>query len=193
MKQRLLNKSIFYIYVLADSLDAPNQTFLVDCHPLDSVSNVNSSDPEFQENYCSWAQSLRPTKRDIALFLSWSIRASFGHLFMITCHLITFIIDIIYCLHYLFHIHYWHLPKSSVTNHLLFSLPTCTNFCLQDYSVQVWPNCGSLSQCVLIFIYAHCFTSQRPLILPGKTFILSSNCTRPKKLKIFFILSFLTG
>ena len=25
------------------SLDAPNQTFLVDCHPLDSSSNVNSS------------------------------------------------------------------------------------------------------------------------------------------------------
>ena len=25
------------------SLDAPNQTFLVDCHPLDSGSNVNSS------------------------------------------------------------------------------------------------------------------------------------------------------
>ena len=25
------------------SLDVPNQTFLVDCHPLDSGSNVNSS------------------------------------------------------------------------------------------------------------------------------------------------------
>ena len=32
-----------YISVLAGSLDAPNQTFLVDCHPLDSSSNVNSS------------------------------------------------------------------------------------------------------------------------------------------------------
>ena len=32
-----------YISVLVDSLDAPNQTFLVDCHPLDSGSNVNSS------------------------------------------------------------------------------------------------------------------------------------------------------
>ena len=32
-----------YISVLADSLDVPNQTFLVDCHPLDSSSNVNSS------------------------------------------------------------------------------------------------------------------------------------------------------
>ena len=31
-----------YIYVLASSLDAPNQTFLVDCYPLDSGSNVNS-------------------------------------------------------------------------------------------------------------------------------------------------------
>ena len=31
-----------YISVLAGSLDAPNQTFLVDCHPLDSGSNVNS-------------------------------------------------------------------------------------------------------------------------------------------------------
>ena len=29
--------------MLVGSLDAPNQTFLVDCHPLDSVSNVNSS------------------------------------------------------------------------------------------------------------------------------------------------------
>ena len=29
--------------MLADSLDAPNQTFLVDCHPFDSSSNVNSS------------------------------------------------------------------------------------------------------------------------------------------------------
>ena len=32
-----------YISVLVDSLDAPNQTFLVVCHPLDSGSNVNSS------------------------------------------------------------------------------------------------------------------------------------------------------
>ena len=32
-----------YISVLVGSLDAPNQTFLVDCHPLDSASNVNSS------------------------------------------------------------------------------------------------------------------------------------------------------
>ena len=28
--------------MLVGSLDAPNQTFLVDCHPLDSGSNVNS-------------------------------------------------------------------------------------------------------------------------------------------------------
>ena len=32
-----------YISVLVSSLDAPNQTFLVDCHPLDSGSNVNIS------------------------------------------------------------------------------------------------------------------------------------------------------
>ena len=32
-----------YISVLVGGLDAPNQTFLVDCHPLDSGSNVNSS------------------------------------------------------------------------------------------------------------------------------------------------------
>ena len=32
-----------YISVLVGSLDAPNQTFLVDCHPLDSGSNLNSS------------------------------------------------------------------------------------------------------------------------------------------------------
>ena len=32
-----------YISVLVGSLDAPNQTFLVDCHLLDSGSNVYSS------------------------------------------------------------------------------------------------------------------------------------------------------
>ena len=32
-----------YINVLVGSLDAPNQTLLVDCHPHDSSSNVNSS------------------------------------------------------------------------------------------------------------------------------------------------------
>ena len=32
-----------YISVLVGSLNAPNQTFLVDCHPLDSGGNVNSS------------------------------------------------------------------------------------------------------------------------------------------------------
>ena len=32
-----------YISVLEGSLDAPDQTFLVNCHPLDSGRNVNSS------------------------------------------------------------------------------------------------------------------------------------------------------
>ena len=32
-----------YISALVGSLDAPNQTYLFDCHPLDSGSNVNSS------------------------------------------------------------------------------------------------------------------------------------------------------
>ena len=32
-----------YINVLVHSLDAPNQTVLIDCHPLDSSSNVSSS------------------------------------------------------------------------------------------------------------------------------------------------------
>ena len=32
-----------YVSVLVGSLDAPNQTFLVNCHPLDSGRNVNSS------------------------------------------------------------------------------------------------------------------------------------------------------
>ena len=32
-----------YISMLVGSLDAPNQTFLVNCHPLDSGRNVNSS------------------------------------------------------------------------------------------------------------------------------------------------------
>ena len=31
-----------YIIVLVGSLDAPNQTFLINCLPLDSGSNVNS-------------------------------------------------------------------------------------------------------------------------------------------------------
>ena len=31
-----------YISVLVGSVDAPNQTFLVNCHPLDSGRNVNS-------------------------------------------------------------------------------------------------------------------------------------------------------
>ena len=39
MKQRLLNKSILVCLWAA----ASNQTFLIDCHPLDSGSNVNSS------------------------------------------------------------------------------------------------------------------------------------------------------
>ena len=42
MKQRLVNKST-YINVLVVSFDAPNQTFLVDYHPHDSDSKVNSS------------------------------------------------------------------------------------------------------------------------------------------------------
>ena len=41
MKQRLLNEST--LDVLVGSLESPNQTFLVDCHPLDSGSNVNIS------------------------------------------------------------------------------------------------------------------------------------------------------
>ena len=55
IQQLLRDKTIFLIVdeaeiaiqkcisVLVGSLDAPNQTFLVDCHPLDSGSNVNSS------------------------------------------------------------------------------------------------------------------------------------------------------
>ena len=32
-----------YINVLVGSLDAPNYTFLVDCHPLESGNNVDRS------------------------------------------------------------------------------------------------------------------------------------------------------
>ena len=32
-----------YVNVLVGSLDALNQTFLIDCHPLDSDSKVNRS------------------------------------------------------------------------------------------------------------------------------------------------------
>ena len=32
-----------YVNVIVGNLDAPNQTFFVDCHPRDSGSNVNIS------------------------------------------------------------------------------------------------------------------------------------------------------
>ena len=42
-----------YINVLVGSLDAPNQTFLVDCHPLDSGSYANNSTiPHTVDAYC---------------------------------------------------------------------------------------------------------------------------------------------
>ena len=43
IQEFLYDKNIFdYISVLVASLDAPNQTFFVNCHPLDSGRNVNS-------------------------------------------------------------------------------------------------------------------------------------------------------
>ena len=53
IKELLCDKNVFLIvdeaevakqkYVLVSSLDATNRIFLVDCHPLDSGSNVNSN------------------------------------------------------------------------------------------------------------------------------------------------------
>ena len=61
-----------YISVLVDSLDAPNQTFLVDCHPLDSGSNVNSS--IILHTVDDILRQLEIKRENFSLFLSDSAR-----------------------------------------------------------------------------------------------------------------------
>ena len=57
-----------YISVLVGSLDAPNQTFLVDCHPLVSGSNVNSKIILHTENDIS--RQLEIKLENFSLFLT---------------------------------------------------------------------------------------------------------------------------
>ena len=61
-----------YISVLVGSLDAPNQTFLVDCHPLDSGSNVNSS--IFLHTVDDILRTLEIKRENFSLFLTDAAR-----------------------------------------------------------------------------------------------------------------------
>ena len=57
-----------HILVLVDSLDASNQTFLVDFHPLDSGRNVNSSIILHTVN--DILQQVKINRRNFSLFLT---------------------------------------------------------------------------------------------------------------------------
>ena len=61
-----------YISVLVSSLDVPNQTFFVDCHPLDSGSNVNSS--IILHTVDDILQQLEIKRENISLFLTDAAR-----------------------------------------------------------------------------------------------------------------------
>ena len=61
-----------YISVLVGSLDATNQTFLVDCHPLDSGSNVNSS--IFLHTVDDILRQLEIKRENFSLFLTDAAR-----------------------------------------------------------------------------------------------------------------------
>ena len=61
-----------YINVLVDSLDAPIQTFLVNCHPLDNGSNVNSS--IIQHNVDDILGQLEIKRENCLLFLTVAAR-----------------------------------------------------------------------------------------------------------------------
>ena len=61
-----------YISVLVGSLDAPNQTLLVDCHPLDSGSNVNSS--IILHTADDILQQLEIKRENVSLFLTDAAR-----------------------------------------------------------------------------------------------------------------------
>ena len=61
-----------YIDVLVTNLDAPNQTFLVDCHPLDSGSNINSS--IILHTVDDILQQLEIKRKNFSLFLTDAAR-----------------------------------------------------------------------------------------------------------------------
>ena len=61
-----------YINVIVGSLDAPNQTFLVDCHSLDSGSNVNSS--IILHTVDDVLRQLEIKRKDFSLFLTDAAR-----------------------------------------------------------------------------------------------------------------------
>ena len=61
-----------YISVLVGSLDATNQTFLVDCHPLNSGSNVNSS--IILHTVDDILRQLEITRENFSLFLTDAAR-----------------------------------------------------------------------------------------------------------------------
>ena len=65
-----------YISVLVGSLDAQNQTFLVDCHPLDSSSNVNSS--IIVHTVHDILRQLEIKRKNFSLFLTDAARYVFG-------------------------------------------------------------------------------------------------------------------
>ena len=61
-----------YISVFVGSLDVPNRTFLVDCHPLDSGSNVNSS--IILHTVDNILRQLEIKREDFSLFLTDAAR-----------------------------------------------------------------------------------------------------------------------
>ena len=61
-----------YISVLVGSLNAPNQTFLIDCHPLDSGSNVNSNNILHTVN--DILRQLETKRENFSLFLTDAAR-----------------------------------------------------------------------------------------------------------------------
>ena len=61
-----------YINMLVGSLDAPNQTLLVDCHPLDSGSNVNNSIILHTEDHI--LRQLEIKRENFLLFLTVAAR-----------------------------------------------------------------------------------------------------------------------
>ena len=64
-----------YISVLVVSLDAPNQTFLVDCHPIDNGSNVNNS--IILHTVDDILRQLEIKRKNLSLFLTDAARYMF--------------------------------------------------------------------------------------------------------------------
>ena len=76
-----------YISVLVGSLDASNQTFIVDCHPLDSGSNANSS--IILHTVDDILRQLEIKRKNFLLFLTDAARymSLAGKTFFDACHL----------------------------------------------------------------------------------------------------------